>query len=278
MIAEFSKYLSWLGLQPVQHVLLHSSFRKIRSAFPGISIEKLIEAMQEIITPNGSLIMPAFTYCFEKSTGDHEIFDQQNSPGKVGAVSEAFRNMPGVVRTASPTHSFSLWGKVTEAIDANNSPESPLGEGSVLDWLAKNSSSFILLLGVNFSAMSFCHYLEIKAPAPWADYSPWDYMHVKKVGVSKKGRQPLREIPGCAKAFVNFEAELIRRGLIRPFKQAELSSCFFPVKLILNEGLEYFRKHPHLLLCPPGSCPACDARHSFTTDSIRLGGWNQLGL
>ena len=260
MIAEFSKYLSWLGLLPVQHVLLHSSFRKIRSAFPGISIAALIETMQEIITPNGSLIMPAFTYCFEKSTGDHEIFDQHNSHSKVGAVSEAFRNMPGVIRTASPTHSFSLWGKVTEAIDANNSPESPLGEGSVLDWLAKNSSAFILLLGVNFSAMSFCHYLEIKAPAPWADFSPWDYMHVNKVGVSKQGNQPLREIPGCAKAFVNFEQELVSRDLLQLVSQAELTSCYVSVELLLREGLPYFRKHPERLLCASGSCPACDVR------------------
>ena len=250
----------------------------MRSAFPGISIGILIEAMQEIITLNGSLIMPAFTYCFEKSTGDYEIFDQQNSPSKVGAVAEAFRNIPGVVRTASPTHSFSLWGEIKKAIDTTNSPESPLGEGSVLDWLAKSSSSFILLLGADFSAMSFGHHLEIKAPTTWADFSPWDYMHVKKVGVAKNGRQPLREVPGCAKAFVNFEADLISRGLIQPLRLEGLTSCFFPVELILNEGLQYFRNHPERLLCPPGRCQACDARHSFVTDSIRLGGWNQSGL
>lgn len=263
MIAEFSKYLSWLGLQPQHHVLVHSAYRKIRAAFPGISIEKLIETMQEIITPNGSLIMPAFTYCFEKSTGDHEIFDQHNSPSKVGAVSEAFRSLPRVIRTASPTHSFSLWGKVMEAIDANNSPESPLGEGSVLDWLAKNPSAFILLLGVNFSAMSFCHYLEIKAPVPWADYSPWDYMNVRKIGVSKNGRQPLREVPGCAMAFVNFEAELLRQGVIQPMSQAGLRSCYISVELILEQGVPYFRNHPDRLLCPAGSCPACDARRDY---------------
>jgi len=260
MIAELQKYILALGLRPRHHVLLHNAYRKIRSAFPGISIAALIEAMQEIITPNGSLIMPAFTYCFEKSTGDHEIFDQHNSPSKVGAVSEAFRSMPGVVRTASPTHSFSMWGKITHQIPASNSPESPLGEGSVLDWLAKNSSTYILLLGVNFSAMSFCHYLEIKAPAPWADFSPWDYMHVNKVGVSKQGNQPLREIPGCAKAFVNFEQELVSRDLLQLVSQAELTTYYVSVELLLREGMPYFRNHPERLLCAFGSCPACDVR------------------
>ena len=253
-------YFKSLGLRQRHHVLLHSSFRKIRSAFPGISIEALIKTIKEIITPNGSLIMPAFTYCFEKSTGDHEIFDQQNSPSKVGAVSEVFRNMPGVIRTASPTHSFSFWGEIKKAIDTTNSPESPLGEGSVLDWLAKKSSSCILLLGADFSAMSFGHYLEIKAPTPWADFSPWDYMHVKKVGVSKNGRQPLREVPGCAKAFVNFEQELVSRGLIQPISQAGLTSYYVSVELLLREGMPYFRNHPERLLCAFGSCPACDVR------------------
>ena len=256
-------YFKSLGFRQQHQVLLHAAYRKIRSAFPGISIEALIQTIQQIITPNGSLIMPAFTYCFEKSTGDHEIFDQQNSPSKVGAVSEVFRNMPGVIRTASPTHSFSFCGKVTETINANNSPESPLGAGSVLDWLAKSSSSFILLLGADFSAMSFGHHLEIKAPTTWADFSPWDYMHVKKVGVAKNGRQPLREVPGCAKAFVNFEADLISRGLIQPVSQAGLTSYYVSVELLLQEGLPYFRNHPERLLCPKGSCQACDARHSF---------------
>ncbi|MCI0493464.1 hypothetical protein L0Z72_00535, partial [candidate division KSB1 bacterium] len=86
----------------------------------------------------------------------------------------------------------------------------------------------------------------------------------------KKGRQPLREVPGCAKAFVNFEAELVSRGLIQPFRQTELTAYFFPVELILMEGLPYFLKHSERLLCPPGSCQACDARHLFITDSIRL--------
>jgi hypothetical protein len=124
------------------------------------------------------------------------------------------------------------------------------------------------LLGAYFSALSLGHYLEIKAPVPWADYSPWDYMHVKKVGVSKNGVQPLREVPGCAKAFVTFEAELLRRGSIQPVSQAGLRSCYISVELMLTEGLPYFRKHPERLLCPPGSCQACDARHLLMTDSI----------
>jgi aminoglycoside 3-N-acetyltransferase len=207
--------------------------------------------------------MPAFTYCFESSTGNHEIFDREKSPSKVGAVSETFRMMPDVVRTASPTHSFSLWGKITKNIDPNTSPDSPFGKGSILDWLANHPETFILLLGVDFTAMSFCHYLEAKAPVPWADYSPWGYLNVRKVGVSTNGKQVLKEIPGCSKSFINFENYLLQQKVIASVREHNLNSYFLRVGCLYQEGIKYIRRDPEKFLCPKTSCRTCDSRHEF---------------
>lgn len=256
----FAPFLFHLGLQKNHHLLVHSAYRKIRAAFPDLTIEQLIRQLQQRVGADGSLIMPAFTYCFKKSVGEYDVFDPNASPSKVGAVSEIFRNMPDVVRTSSPTHSFSLWGKAARDIDASNAPISPLGKGSVLDWLNQQPDAHILLLGVNFTAMSFCHFLEVEAPVPWADFSPWDHLQVLKIGVSIHGEQRLKEVPGCSKSFVNFERYLVENEIIKPFEYNSLSAYYFPVKTIYEAGLKYFRNHFQKLLCPAGTCPACDSR------------------
>ncbi len=257
------------GISPGMHLMMHSSFRNIRQAFPGILIEQLIGVIMDILTSDGSLLMPVFTYCFKKSQGDYEIFDRKETPSKVGAVSEVFRKMPGVVRTAAPTHSFALWGAVTKELDETNAPASPLGKGSPAEWLARQDNSYILLLGTDFTALSFGHFLEIKAGLPWADYNPWGYMHVDKKGVSMKGEQELIEIPGCSKSFRNLQHYLDDNNYLDAFVRDGLICYLVSVQTLQNQGLAFYKQYPEQLLCKPETCPACDARWKFYIEYIK---------
>ncbi len=257
---ELNKYLVQPGLRKGQHVMVHTSFRQLRSAFQEITIEEFIETLKQKITKAGSLIMPAFTYCFKRSNSEHEIFDPKKSPGKVGAVPEVFRQQSDVVRTSSPTHSFSLWGKITKEISKDNTPESPLGAGSVPDWMTNQEGSYIFLVGVDFGSLSYGHYLENITPVSWADISPWDYMEVEKIGASTSGNQKLRELPGCSKPFRNYEQYLLDQQIIEYHAYNGLKSLFLPVDLLYRQGLKYFNSHQDKLLCPAGTCRACDTR------------------
>lgn len=262
-------FLLSLGLKSEMHILAHSSFRQLRAAFPDLTMESLIQSLQAIVSKNGSIIMPAFTYCYVKTDGDFEIFDHDYSPAKVGAVSEFFRHMPGVVRTSSPTHSFVLWGKAARAISPDNSPESPLGAGSILEWLTDQANSFILMLGSDFQAFTYGHYLEIQASLPWADVSPWDHLQIEKTGVSKKGGQHLKEIPGCSKGFKNFENHLRRQDLIKLYIFENLKAYFLSVEMLFHEGLRFFKDQPEQLLCPVGQCQPCDYRWQYYLTQIQ---------
>lgn len=257
---SFKEFLIEAGVKQGSHLLLHSSFKNIRNAFPSITIETIINLLKEQLTPAGSLMIPAFTYCFKKSKGEHEIFDQKNSCSKVGAISEVFRNTPGVIRTSSPTHSFSLWGKVTDEITESNSPESPLGKGSVLDWLAKTNNSYILLLGCGFESLSFGHYIEIITPVMWSNISPWYYLNVLNIGISTNGEQVLSEIPGCAKGFLNFQNYLEENKIIEKKFYNSLPYFLLDVSILLKEGIIYFKYNQQKLLCDKGKCAACDVR------------------
>ncbi len=257
---NFKEYLFELGLSANQHIIVHSSFKKIINSFHFITPNEVISELKNIVSKSGSLIFPTFTYCFKKVSGDYEIFDRLKSKSKVGLLSETFRLSDGVIRTSSPTHSFALWGNVTKFLDENNSPESPLGAGSVLEWLTHQQNSFVLMLGTDFSSLSYGHYLEVAAKVPWFDYSPWDYMNVLPIGVSTKGEQQLEEIPGCAKSFVNFESYLLKENLIHRYGYEGLTSYFISVKLLFDEGMKFFSSHYEKLLCEKNTCLACDSR------------------
>ncbi|MBN1637434.1 MAG: AAC(3) family N-acetyltransferase [Ignavibacteriales bacterium] len=256
----FKEFLIEIGLKGNANVLVHSSYLKIRSAFPNISMDRIIGSIQDVLTEKGSLIMPTFTYCFKRLDGSNEIFNRLNSKSKTGAITEAFRKYSDVKRTSSPTHSFALWGNVTKYFDEINSPTSPLGKGSIMEWLVERENSYILMLGVDFTSFTLGHYVELKAPVPWSNYSPWDYLGVLKIGVSVYGEQNLIEVPGCAKSFVNFEKYLIEKNIIKNNSEKNMNYYYFNAKQIYEEGIKYFKDNSEELLCPMGSCLACDSR------------------
>jgi aminoglycoside N3'-acetyltransferase len=259
---DFALFVRDLGLASGQHVILHAAFRRIRSAFPGLRIERMIQTLQEILTPRGSLLVPSFTYCFKKQQGHSAVFMREETPSVVGAIAEAFRTMPGVVRTSSPTHSFCLWGAATGEISSDNSPSSPLGKRSALDWMAGRNEAYTLMLGADFSSLSFGHYIEGKAPVPWVNYSPWPKGDFLNVGVSATGEMPLTEVPRCSRQFTAFEQDLLQRRSITGVVRGPLRAYFIPVRTLLAEGVVFFRLHADRLLCPPGECDLCDARRT----------------
>ncbi len=250
-----------LGISNGHSIIHHGSWRAIRQALGDeLDLDEWFGALEERLGMDGSLVVPTFTYCFKRSQGDYEIFDPGRSQAKIGALADAFWRHPEVIRTASPTHSFAIWGAITRDISADNSPTSPLGRGSVLDWLAYQENSYILLAGVDFSSLSFGHYLEVLASVPWVDYSPWEYMHVLPIGASVHGDQPLCEIPGCAKGFLELQKEMEQQGLIQPILINSVNFFYIPIKCLLDFGIQFFRENAFRLLCPAETCVPCDAR------------------
>lgn len=263
---NLNAFFNQINIKSGQNIIIHCSLKNLKSLFPDITPEIFFKTIMDVVTKKGSIILPTFTYCFKKKDGSNQIFDKNSSPSKVGIFPEAFRNYEGVVRTSSPTHSFGIWGRVKKEISKENSPKSPLGAESVMEWMANTEESYVLLIGTDFSVLSFGHYLEVIAQVPWANISPWNYMGIEKIGVSIQSEQPLIEIPGCAKSFVNFQNYLLRKKLITPIQFKDLIVYFINIELLLEHGLQFFTYNLTELLCPDNTCKACDSRK----EAIRL--------
>jgi len=255
----FNTFLKNSGILAGDHLLIHSSLKKIRQVFPDITAGEIIKSLVNHVTPVGSIVMPVFTYCFKKLDNSHEIFDQLNSKSKTGYLTEFFRQYPGVERTASPTHSFSYIGDISKHIAPENNPSSPLGKGSILEVLLGMRGK-ILMLGTNFRSLTYGHYLENITPAQWANLSPWDYLGVLPVGVSVNCETTLEQLPGCSGGFVNFEKYLLSTGSISRKTFQSLEYYLIDIQTLHEHGVEFIKNFPEKFLCPPGTCKACDTR------------------
>ena len=94
-----------LGLRRGDMVLMHSSFRSLGPIEEGIGT--LISELFNVLTDRGTLIVPTLNYAYAPE--ENPVFDVRKTRSCVGAVPEFFRQLPGVYRSLSPTHSAAAW-------------------------------------------------------------------------------------------------------------------------------------------------------------------------
>ncbi len=121
----------------------------------------LIEAIQDVVTPERTLIFPVYNWSF-CSDG---IFDLQKTKSQTGALSEIFRLMPGVQRTKNPLYSHCVTGPAAnDLIDLNIS--SVWGDGSEFEWYEKHNIKMVRM-GIEWKQLAFVHRIEEKGNVPY---------------------------------------------------------------------------------------------------------------
>ncbi|HSH04732.1 MAG TPA: AAC(3) family N-acetyltransferase [Anaerolineae bacterium] len=168
-----------LGLRPGMTVLVHASLSQIGWVSGGPVA--VIHALQDVLTPQGTLVMPAHTLSgdpadwenppvpkkwYETIRQHRPAFDPRLTPTRqMGAIAELFRTWPDVLRSNHPADSFSAWGQHAEFVTANHALNNGLGDNSPLGRLY-DLDGWILLLGVGHINNTSFHLAEYRAPNP----------------------------------------------------------------------------------------------------------------
>lgn len=147
--------LAAIGVCPGDFLVVHSSMRSMGWVEGGP--ECVIRAMLDTLGEEGTLMMPTFTY--ESSYAD-SFFSHAHTPSCVGLLSETFRKTPGVYRTAHPTHSVAIRGRLLGAlISGEAEDDTPMGPHSPYRKLGAYGAK-ILMLGCSLRHTSYLHALE----------------------------------------------------------------------------------------------------------------------
>ena len=144
-----------IGLEKNMKILLHVSLSKI--GYLNNGPKDLIDAIEDIITTDGILVMPAYN-----SYGNYKP--------TLSIVNEYFRNQEDVTCTNQIIASFAVWGNQKGKIAANiEYTEEGLsfeaGEQSTLARLYENDG-WSLFLGTDYSTCTILHLAENRANWP----------------------------------------------------------------------------------------------------------------
>ena len=149
------------GLKAGDSVLVHSSFSKIGFVAGGPRI--IVDALLEVIGAEGNLLMPSSPnpgYQLDYIRNLKQ-FDVQNDLSKMGAITEYFRKLPGVLRSESPTEPVCCFGPKAEWFTSGHlGEETPYTKNSPFARLAEANGK-ILYIGVTLdNAGTSLHLLE----------------------------------------------------------------------------------------------------------------------
>ncbi len=179
--AQIADQLAHLGWGPGMTILVHSSLKPLGGWVPG-GTQAIIAAMQALLGPSGTLMMPTFTA--DNSEPSYweappvpeawwptvrevtPAFDPQTTPSlMMGLLAEHFRAWPDVQRSAHPQNSFAAWGHHATTLTAEHDLEQPFGERSPLGRLY-DLDGFICLLGVGHGNNTSLHLAEERMTHP----------------------------------------------------------------------------------------------------------------
>lgn len=168
------------GLAAGQTVIVHMAMSKLGWVIGGA--EAVILALLDVLSPEGTLVMPAHTsgnsdpamwqhppvpQAWWQLVRDHmPPFNPATTPTRqMGAVAELFRTWPGALRSDHPTSSFAALGRHAEHVTAGHMLEEDLGERSPLGRLY-DLDGYVLLLGVTHENNTSLHLAEYRAAYP----------------------------------------------------------------------------------------------------------------
>jgi len=210
-----------------------------------------------------TVCFPTFTFSFV----NRETFDPQNTPSRMGVLSEFFRKLPGVVRSADPLMSIAATGDSAKSLTAVGSQS--CGENSSFHHLSQTAGVRFLFFGVRpQDCFTYMHFLE------WTVHAPYRYNRDFHGMVIRDG-QPL---PATATLFVRhpnvfpgpgnaaYEQRLADSGIMRsqPFGD-NIIHCV-PETSAKSLWLQLYRQDPCFFISTPFSppeSPPADFQHTL---------------
>jgi aminoglycoside 3-N-acetyltransferase len=163
--SDIVKALKSVGVQKGDILFPHVGMGFLGKAKEGsdkdVIARMIVDAFREVLGPEGTLIVPTYTYSFCNG----EDYDVAHSPSTVGYFTEAFRTLPGVVRSREPI--FSVAGLGPRAGELfKDLPATSFGADCIYDRRVKAGAS-ICNVGVGFRYATFIHYVEKSAGVPY---------------------------------------------------------------------------------------------------------------
>ncbi len=160
-LPDLARDLLALGVRSGDLLMVHSSLRSIGLVEGGP--ETVVDALLQALGPQGTLIVPTFTY---PTAGDPAfVFDPVHTPSQMGAISEAARQRPNAHRSIHLAHSIAAIGPLAQTIATSGGASGWDAHSPMRQVFDRNGR--YLLLGVPYQNLTAMHLCEVWLELPY---------------------------------------------------------------------------------------------------------------
>jgi aminoglycoside 3-N-acetyltransferase len=241
--------LKRMGIAKGDHISVALSFKKI--GFVKNGPDAFIDALLEVIGPEGTLMMNTFTLSFPLAEINRDyVFDPSATVPYTGLVPTTFMKRKDTVRSWHPTCSVAAVGKLskylTDGHDEHSRPYLPYEK------LAKVGGKH-LCIGINDRLVGLRHEAQRRAGL----FVVPTFMGVLYKSLHRLVKVFVWQSPPCNKRLPELVPELERKGIIRRGKIGNASSIVGNANELLEDMSAMLKKDPTLNLCCDFSCLTC---------------------
>ena len=161
----------WLSSELIKLVL---QFKKAGIKFDG---NELINAFQEEVGSEGTIIIPVFSFEFSNKG----YYDLTKTKGTTGALGNIALMREDFKRTQHPMHSFMVWGRDREEL-ASMKNRNSFGNDSPFGYCVGKHVKQIILGTDYVHAMTFIHYAEVVCNVPYRFAKSFRGLYVDEYG------------------------------------------------------------------------------------------------
>jgi len=260
--------LQALGLKHGDIVMMHAAMSKIGRVEGGP--QAVLEAILEVLGPDGTLMVPTFSYSYDKRDVA-EAFDKRTTPScNNGVLADTLWKRPDAYRSDHAAYSVAAVGARAAEMTQDHPIEQPVGEGSPLHRLLQ-AGGHVLLLGVGQDKNTLVHTAEALSGVGYT-VVPFKESWGRSLRIKTAEGEilvPQREFSGCSYGFPVLEPVLQQKGLMKPGRVGQAACQFFRAQDLVNTVLEVLQQKPDVLLCHREECEACTNRRRY----LKEHGW-----
>lgn len=156
-IKKIAEQMEELGVKSSGVLLVHTSLKAMGDVVGGA--DSVVKGIQFALGDKGTLLMPTLTYSAVDGIVN-DTFSAKDTVSEVGALTEYFRTMEGVIRSIHPTHSVCGIGNYAkEMLGTHQLDQTPCGPHSPYKLLSEIGGQ-ILLIGCGLEANTSMHGVE----------------------------------------------------------------------------------------------------------------------
>jgi aminoglycoside 3-N-acetyltransferase len=200
-------------------------------------------ALDDLLGPDGTLVLPVFTYSFTKS----EVFEPERTPSTVGALTEHFRTLPRVRRSRDPIFSVAARGRLAGAF-----ADAPVGDcfgpQSAFGLLHRHDA-FIACLGCSFRT-TFTHFVEQAVGVSYRYFKEFSGT-IAEEGATRPAtvRYYVRDLArNSAIDLARFGARLANRGLLARTAVGRIGLAAVQARTFATEARAFLTEDPAALI------------------------------